>query len=156
LYKETNKQLDLLKQTLKHIFADLATEPRKQFALLMGVDPDLPFEICEMRRSMRVGPDGQHKPQIIIAVTQSRPMKVDGADYTFRGGATLIVDLTSGKVQYTIGKRINSKATINGQTREERTAAFLNQTSQDPLQRLLLMPQKEPFAALHSLADVTS
>src|SRR5207253_718105 len=76
LYEETNKQLVLLKQTLKDIFSDLSAEPRKQFALLIGVDPDLSFEIGEMRRSMRVGPDGQHKPQIIIAVTQSRPMRV--------------------------------------------------------------------------------
>jgi len=105
---------------------------------------------------MRVGPDGQHKPQIIIAVTQSRPMRVDGEEHTFRGGATLIVDLTSGKVQYTIGKRIDSRGTINGQTREERTAAFLSQALRDPLQRLLLTPKEEPFAALHALGDLVS
>jgi hypothetical protein len=105
---------------------------------------------------MRVGPDGQYKPQIIIALSQSRPLKIDGtADKPmFFGGATLVVDLSKAQVQYTIGKRIDSQARIMGQTREERTAAFLRHALTDPLQALLLAPKREPFAALHSLAGL--
>ena len=105
---------------------------------------------------MRVGPDGQRIPQIIVALIQSRPMEVDGENFTFHGGSTLIVDLASGKIQYAIGKRINSATKIKGQTREERTAAFLRQAVRDPLQRLLFTPTREPFAALHSLGDLGS
>ena len=45
---------------------------------------------------------------------------------------------------------------VNGLTREERTAAFIKNAMQDPLQRLLLMPKEEPFAALHSLGSIVS
>ena len=135
---------------------ELPQKARTTFGELIGIDPDLDFDVSEMRRSMRIGPDGQHKPQIIVSLTQSRPMKLDGRDYTFPGGSTLLVELTSGKIQYTIGKRINSDSQIDGKTREERTAAFLTEASRDPLQELLLTPKAEPFAALHSFTDVVS
>jgi hypothetical protein len=156
LYETTLDQQKKLEQKLKAILAGLPKPAARDFAILIGLDGSLPFEVCEMRRSMRVGPDGQYKPQIIIALSQSRPMEIDGAGnkHMFLGGATLIVDLAKGAVQYTIGKRIDSEARIDGQTREQRTAAFLKQTLADPLQALLLAPKREPFAALHSLAGL--
>ena len=156
LYEETCAYLDSLETLLAEIFDNLDPELRKQFGALIGVDPDLPFKICDMRRAMRVGPDGQHKPQIILGLTQSRRIEVDKQEFNFLGGATLIVDLRARKVQYAISKRINSAGLINGQTREQRTAAFLLGAVRDPLQRLLLTPKQEPFAALHSLGDVIS
>jgi hypothetical protein len=67
----------------------------------------------------------------------------------FRGGSTLVVDLSKPAIAYKITKRIDSA------TRQQRTAAFLRGTLADPLRALLLMPNRdEPFAALHSLADL--
>ncbi|MEK6336964.1 MAG: S8 family serine peptidase, partial [Acidobacteriota bacterium] len=107
LYEETCAHLDSLETMLAEIFGNLAPELRKQFGALIGVDPDLPFKICDMRRAMRVGPDGQHKPQIILGLTQSRLIEVDNQEFNFLGGATLIVDLRTAKVQYAISKSIN-------------------------------------------------
>jgi hypothetical protein len=97
-----------------------------------------------------VGPDGQHIPQVVVALTQSRSIQIENnpQPQTFRGGSTLIVDLSKPAVQYAIVKRIDSE------TRAERTAAFLTEANNDPLQALLIAPnRKEPFAALHLLAD---
>jgi hypothetical protein len=115
------------------------------------LDPNLTFEIHELRRYIRIGPDGQHRPQIITALTQTRPLAVDGSPQPqmFRGGSTLVVDLSKPAIAYKITKRIDSA------TRQQRTAAFLRGTLADPLRALLLMPNRdEPFAALHSLADL--
>src|SRR5207245_10670131 len=104
-------------------------------------------------RSMRVGPAGPPKPQVIIGLTQSRRIAIKGSDeqHTFRGGSTIVVDLSTITIKYAIYKRLDS------QTRQERTAAFLSDALQDPLRALLLAPtRKEPFAMLHSLADLAS
>ena len=153
LFNETRTQRQELHSALAKVF-----ENTPEVASKLGLDPHSGFEVHALRRSMRVGPDGQHMPQIIMALTQSRQLKIDGATdpVTFRGGSTLVIDLSKVEIQYAIIKRINSETRIDGKTREERTAAFLNEALQEPLQRLLLAPGKEPFAALHSLADVTS
>ena len=64
------------------------------------------------------------------------------------GGSTLIVDLTVPEVKYRIVKHIDSK------TRQERTAEFVRAAAADPLRALFFSPdRREPFAALHALAD---
>jgi len=156
LFEVNQSQMKVLKQKLAEILQELSEKPREEFASILGIDPGLPFTIGELRRSMRVGPDGQQSPQIIVALTQSRPMTVGGQEFTYRGGSSLIVDLRTGRIQYAIGKRINSTGVIKGQTREQRTAAFLRETVRDPLRRLLLTPVREPFAALHSFGDIVS
>ena len=125
---------------------------------MIGIDPDQEFDLAELRRLMRVGPDGQRLPQIVIALTQKQQIDVEGATEPqfFYGGATLIVDLATGKIQYAIGKRINSEFKIKGETREERSRKFLQGVASDPLQGLLLAPKGEPFAAMHSLGDIVS
>lgn len=148
LFTETRKQRRKLHTALESIFAKTP-----EFAATLGLDPSFKFEVHELRRSMRVGPDGQHVPQIIVALTQSRPIEIEGSaePHTFRGGSTLVVDLSTPAVQYAIVKRIDSA------TREGRTAAFLKEALRDPLRALLIAPnRREPFAALHSLADVAS
>ncbi len=149
LFIETRKQRIKLHTALENILKGTPA-----FAAKLGLDPTLDpfkFEVHQLRRSMRVGPDGQYMPQIIVALTQSRPIEIDGSvePQTFRGGSTLVVDLSKAVVQYAIVKRIDSE------TRRERTVAFLNDSLRDPLRALLLAPNRqEPFAALHSLADV--
>ena len=161
LYEATCEQLDKVKGKLVEIFAALKAKSdsaRTEFGKLIGIDPDQEFDLAELRRLMRVGPDGQRLPQIVIALTQKQQIDVEGATEPqfFYGGATLIVDLATGKIQYAIGKRINSEFKIKGETREERSRKFLQGVASDPLQGLLLAPKGEPFAAMHSLGDIVS
>ena len=118
----------------------------------MGLEPSAGFEVHELRRSMRVGPDGRHVPQGVVALTQTRNLPADVTRgtpaYTFRGGSTLLVDLSVPEVKYRILKRISSTQ------RQERTAAFIRDSPADPLRALFFSPERnEPFAALHALAD---
>ena len=130
----------------------LAFKAVPAFAAELGLDPAQKFEVHELRGAMRVGPDGRHVPQIVVALTQSRKVKEDKkggtAGYIFRGGSTLVVDLSVSEVKYRIVKRINSES------RQGRTAAFIRGAAGDPLRALFFAPnRREPFAALHSLAD---
>ncbi len=146
LFVATREARRALHETVKKIFA--ATP---DFAGVLGLDPGLDFKIHELRRCVRIGPDGQHCPQIIAALTQSRPLPVQGSagPRIFRGGSTLIVDLSAPAIQYKITKRVDSG------TRQERTAAFLKEALADPLRTLALIPDRqEPFAALHAIAEV--
>jgi hypothetical protein len=129
-----------------------AFEDVPAFATELGLEPSASFEVHELRRSMRVGPDGRHVPQVVVALTQSRPVPADEKRgtpaYTFRGGSTLLVDLSIPEVKYRILKRISSD------NRQERTAAFIRDSTADPLRALFFAPnRREPFAALHALAD---
>jgi hypothetical protein len=100
---------------------------------------------------MHVQPDGKHVPQVIVALTQTRQVEPgeDGTPgYLFRGGSTLVVDLSVRKVKYRVVKNVKSSA------RQARTAAFLRDAAADPLRGLFLGPDaREPFAVLHALAD---
>ncbi|HSE19159.1 MAG TPA: S8 family serine peptidase [Pyrinomonadaceae bacterium] len=150
LFHVTRKQRELLHDRLKEIFKespDFATTLGLNFSL----DPTASFEVHALRRSNRVGPDGNHRPQVVVALTQSRKIEVEGSSQPmkFRGGSTLIVDLAKPAVEYAIIKNIGSP------TRLERTTDFLKAAFQDPVQALLMAPdRKERFAALHSLAEL--
>lgn len=147
LFTETRAQRIDLHAAIAEVFASTPDLPGK-----LGLDAHSGFEVHALRRSMRVGPDGKSRPQIIVALTQSRPLTIEGSNepHSFRGGCTLVIDLSKVEIQYAIFKKIDST------NRAARTAAFLTEAMQDPLRRLLLAPGNEPFAALHSLADVTS
>jgi hypothetical protein len=150
LFHVTRKQRELLHERLKAIFKespDFATTLGLNFSL----DPKASFEVHALRRSNRVGPDGNHRPQVVVALTQSREIEVEGSSQPqkFRGGSTLIVDLAKPAVEYAIIKNIGS------QNRLQRTTDFLKTALQDPVQALLIAPdRKERFAALHSLAEL--
>lgn len=129
-----------------------AFEAVPEFAAELGLDPERKFEVHELRRSMRVGPDGRHLPQVVVVLTQSTVVEEDPRegtpDYFFRGGSTLVVDLATAEVKYRIIKRIDSE------TRQERAAAFVRAAAADPLRAIFFSSAaREPFAALHSLAD---
>lgn len=152
LFLETRKQRELLHDTLAELFDSLPKEVAAEFGETLGLDPTLDsFEFHELRRSIRVSPDGKHLPQIIIALTQSTEFQVGASTQTFRGGSTLVVDLANSAVKYAIRKRINSD------NRKDRTQEFLKDALADPLKSLLLgTGEREPFAALHALADLTN
>ncbi|WP_037500342.1 hypothetical protein [Sphingomonas jaspsi] len=89
----------------------------------------LRFEVQSVRVSRRDSPDGETLYQLIVQVVQSRRGYLDPAvqakadrgeldlndehnrrgDFTFRGGATLIVDLRDGRVTRVIRKRIDDE-----------------------------------------------
>jgi hypothetical protein len=151
LFERTRKQREIVHDKLRDILAKLPDATRATFASSLGLDPTVKFEVHELRPSLRSGPDGRHVPQIIVALTQELRVEGDRASepHTFRGGSTLVVDLLERAIKYAIVKNFNSKP------RREATAAFLKETQQDPLRALLVAPdRREPFAALHSLADV--
>ena len=144
LFQETRRRRGQLKGALTKAFA---AAPKFAGELGLKVSGGN-FEVHALRPSLRIGPDGQHIPQILLSLTQTRTIKVDGEPHIFRGGSTLVIDLSKPEVKYRIGKRIDSES------REDRTVAFLREVGQDPLRALLLAPShKEPFAALHALAD---
>ncbi len=119
-------------------------------AAQLGLDTKTDFEVQELRRAMRVAPDGKHIPQIVVSLTQEVEHGGDEHTprFTFRGGSTLVVDLTSSQVKYRIVKNIDSPR------RQERTADFVRSAAADPLRALFLAPdRREPFAALHTLAE---
>ena len=123
-----------------------------EFAKELGLDPAQKFEVHELRRAMRVSPDGRYIPQLVVALTQSIKVKEDKEagtpGHVFRGGSTLVVDLSVPEVKYRILKSINSES------RQGRTAAFIREAAADPLRALFFAPnRREPFAALHALAD---
>jgi hypothetical protein len=123
-----------------------------QFAVELGLDPSSDFEVYQLHRALRVRPDGRYVPQVILSLTQARLVPEEKAAqvpaYTFRGGATLVVDLSIPAVKYRIYKHIQSES------RQERTAAFMRAAAADPLRGLFLAPDRdEPFAVLHALSD---
>ena len=147
LFEVTRQQRRTLHDQLEIVFRAVP-----EFAGELGLDPNQGFEVHELRRAMRVSPDGRNIPQIIVALTQSRAIAASQSagtpGYIFRGGSTLIVDLTVPEVKYSIVKNIASE------TRQNRTAAFIREAEADPLRSLFLRPdRREPFAALHALAD---
>jgi subtilisin family serine protease len=139
-----------------HAQLEKAFEAVPDFAAQLGLDPkQKTFEVHELRRAMRISPDGSRTvPQLIVALTQQIDIPEDQTTgtpaFVFHGGSTLVVDLSAPKVVYRITKRIASTA------RQERTAEFARDAAADPLRALFFAPgRKEPFAALHALADQT-
>jgi hypothetical protein len=142
LFKVTRKHRAALHRQLAAAFQAVPV-----FAKELGLDDSLGFEVHELRRAMRVSPDGKYIPQLVVALTQSRKAGGNGTPaHLFRGGSTLVVDLSVPEVKYRIVKNINNEG------RQQRTATFVRETAADPL-RALFFASDEPFAALHALAD---
>jgi len=120
-------------------------------------------EVHSVRVANRVGPDGDQEQQLIIEITQERrgyrtpkaQQQVESrgrvagltADFVFRGGATLIVDLRTREVRYCISKDIASterlaaqRAFQFGADSEALGATYFGAASRD-----------EPFAFVHRM-----
>jgi Subtilase family len=134
-------------QKLKEQFHDAFKEV-PDFAREVGLNPDHDFEVEELRSAMRIGPDGQNIPQVLISLTQTIQVRSNGQSYRFPGGSTLIIDLTVPAVRYCVSKSVDNTAT------RKRTAEFLAQAQRDPLHALFFRPDpSRPFAALHQLSQ---
>lgn len=136
---------------------------KKQGALFVGWDSVQPaVEVHSVRTCRRAGPDGQDLRQLVVEITQRRRGYFDSAqqlkedqqaprkddrrsyDFTFRGGATLIIDLRDGTLRYVIRKRIDDDERLDAQRR------FL-QTGNDSLAMTYREPRADdnPFAMTH-------
>jgi hypothetical protein len=132
LFTVTRQQRALLHAQLVKAFVSAP-----EFAHEVGLDPALPFEVHALRRALRVGPDGSHIPQAIVALTQSQVIDdPEAGEHLFRGGSTIVVDLSQPAVKYRIFKNINSA------DRRARTAAFVQAVAADPLRALLFAPDR--------------
>lgn len=149
LFQTTRKYRQMLHTTITELLQGLSSAEALLVGQLFGLDAARPVEVHELRRSIRIGPTGSHLPQIMVALTQSRPYTtpVPGEKMVFRGGSTLVVDLTEPGIKYAIYKNIASD------TREKRTQSFLQLAAADPLRSLLLLDRREPFAALHNVTE---
>jgi hypothetical protein len=149
LFQETRLQRIKLHGRLKRAFA---ADPA--FADSLGLDPTQPkFEVHTLRRAMRFRLDGKPAPQVFVSLIQRQHVTGNPTagtpDHTFHGGSTLVVDLADAQLpKYRILKRTNSRA------RRAATASFLTEVDRDPLRKLFFSDdRKEPFAALHELAE---
>ena len=96
---------------------------------------------------MRIGPDGQSIPQVLISPTQTVTVRNDGQTFEFPGGSSLIIGLTVPAVRYCVSKSVDNAST------RKRTAEFLAEARKDPLHALFFRPDpRRPFAALHQLS----
>lgn len=58
--------------------------------------PDARYEVHSLRPARRIGPDGQTLVDIVVEITQQRtlvPSQPGAAEFTFRGGSTLVLEL---------------------------------------------------------------
>ncbi len=148
LFQTTRRYRLQLHNAISDLVQSLGPAEARFFGQLFGLDVSLPIAVHELRRSIRIGPNGNYLPQIMVALTQARPFSqpVRGTRQVFRGGSTLILDLTQPAIKYAIFKNIASRS------REARIQDYLAAVAADPL-RALLLDRQEPFAILHNLGE---
>jgi hypothetical protein len=124
---------------------------------LLGLQrgPGARLEVHSIRPARRVSPDGDLLQDLVIAITQRRPVYLSEAsrrerepDFWFRGGSTLIVDSETYAVRYAVVKRVDSEARL------ERQRAYLTGGTDASLRAtyfgsLLRGDTREPFSLLH-------
>jgi hypothetical protein len=103
------------------------------------------IEVHSVRPSRRVGPDGQLLSQLVVEITQSY-YTTGGRSQVYRGGVTLVIDLTKQAVVYLLRKRADQPARISEQQAFRRTR-MEQAANQYPG---LAVEQSEPFKFLHS------
>ena len=110
------------------------------------------FDVSGVRPARRVAPDGGFRTDIVVQITQRRPVPLDGDTIAngfvwFRGGATLILDSRPGmaEIRYAIVKNIDSP------TRLDRRLRYARGEPDGSLRRLYFgAGTGEPFAVLHA------
>src|SRR5262249_55860158 len=90
LFEVTREQRRKLHDQLVAAFREVP-----EFAEGLGLMPGKLFEVHRLSRAMRVTPDGKNVPQLVVALTQSQVVRSkDTPSHVFRGGSTLLVDLS--------------------------------------------------------------
>ncbi|MEN9933586.1 MAG: hypothetical protein RLZZ387_165 [Chloroflexota bacterium] len=106
------------------------------------------FEVHALWPLQRMGPRGTILNHLLVQITQRRRRTTSsGAKMTFRGGATLIIDLSRKHVRYVIPKSILDEERLQEQERYENSALglTLDGTGADEM-----AAAREPFALLHN------
>jgi len=146
---------ELMEKRRAALHAYLRPKLSKASVVLGGIDPELPFEVHSLRPSIRVDWEGKPVFQWVIELTQRVPQYLHGdaelrtgdpPDYYFRGGCALLVDAQTGKVRYSIRKRLDDarrarqrRYFVDGGSRSLAATYFGGVASED----------REPFAMLH-------
>jgi hypothetical protein len=157
------------KQAIDALFIRLGPEEQLQ-SIERGPDglPDL--EVNSVRPAYRLGTEGHTVADLVVEVNQRRrgyldrdlQSEVDSgrtppppADFTFRGGATLLISMETGVVRYVIGKHAGSNRRLEMQRR------YLAEDAPDRSLRVTYFgdaranyfqggaDENEPFALLH-------
>jgi len=100
------------------------------------------FEVHAVRPVRRRGPNGEEINQVVLAITQRRPVDVDGERLAMHGGCTLILDLDTLDLRYAIGKAISDT---------DSETAFREWLGENP-SAAALAALDEPIAYLHLTA----
>ena len=146
---------ELIHERRAALHAYLRPKLSTESVLLSGIDPELTFEVHSLRPSIRMDWEGKPTFQWVIELTQRIPQylyqnsenqKDDTPDYYFRGGCTLLVDAQTGKVRYSIQKRLDD-------ARKDRQRRYFldegNRTLAATYFGGAVSERLEPFAALH-------
>lgn len=104
------------------------------------------IEVHSVRPSRRVGPDAQLLSQLVVEITQSY-YPVSAAGEVFRGGVTLLIDLTKQIVTYMVRKRADHSLRITEQLAFRAAKAA---EAADNYFELTAKEKIEPFRLLHN------
>jgi hypothetical protein len=151
--KDRQALFELTRDRRAILHAYLKPKLSRESVVLAGIDPELGFEVHSLRPSIRMDWEGRPNFQWVIELTQRIPQRIgdqaDGADkpdYYFRGGCTLLVDAETGKVRYSIKKKLN-------EARKARQRQFFLDEGSRSLAATYFGPpgteEREPFALLH-------
>jgi hypothetical protein len=153
LSRSREELYELMRAKRAELHAYLESKLDLDSTVLSGIDRNLKFEVHSIRPSMRVDWNEQARLQWVIELTQRIPQHLDPAsangaspDYYFRGGCTLLVDAETGKVRYSIKKRLD-------EDRKERQRRYLVDEGNESLAATyfgdVMTDGSEPFAMLH-------
>ncbi len=150
LYELTREKRGALHVYLQNKF-------KKESTVLGGINPSLKFEVHSIRPSIRLDWETRQRFQWVIELTQRIPQHLDPADekkpgvppdYYFRGGCTLMIDAETGKVRYSIKKRLDD-------ARKQKQRQFVLEEGNRSLAATYFGrmedDEDEPFAMLHRL-----
>jgi hypothetical protein len=92
-------------------------EPAKQWTGMIGErsysGEIRPIEVHSVRVCRRSGPDGLSKSTLVIELTQT--FRADPDQTRYRGGCTLLFDLTAARLDYVVRKRLLSPWSFENQ-----------------------------------------
>lgn len=126
------------------------------------------IEVPELRVARRIAPDGEVLAEVVATIVQRRPLRFtesgfeckdtwserdeESADAWFFGGCTLLIDVKTGRIRYSVSKSINSGL------RQERQAAYQKRARALRLAATYfgqggMSVREEPFGLLHRFGD---
>jgi hypothetical protein len=157
LTRSREKLYDLMKKKRAALHSYLKARLKKHGSGLAGINFDLPVEVHSVRPSFRTDWKGRPRFQWVIELTQRDGKSTDpeggldpdgDSEYWFRGGSTLVVDAETGKVRYSIRKKLDDD-------RRQRQRQYLMEDGNESLAATYFggvgRAGSEPFAMLHRL-----